>query len=122
MFKLIAATLLLLLAACVSKPYVSPTQNYVLGKEDLRISGTLNQSQDFGQWLTYNQTNELVVWINGQEVLRGNLAAQQSGELHGNYKGKAVTALCSSERKTAAWVSVSCPILIDEKRTVTLTF
>lgn len=122
MSKILASILVIFLAACASKPYMSPTQNYALGKEDLRISGTLNQSQDLAQWLTYNQTNELVVWINGKEVIRGNLSVQQSGELHGKYKGHSVTALCSSERKTANWVAVSCPILIDEKRTVTLTF
>lgn len=109
--------LLLLLTACTTTD-TSPSQNYMLGKEELRITGNVVRKPD----LRLFEAKNLTVFINGQPVINGNLSDNWAGELSGEWRGHRVTALCTSERKNDSWIAVSCPILIDEKRTVTLTF
>lgn len=116
-----AIFLIAFLTACAAtKPWTSPTQNYTYGKDELQISGKLLQNYD--AVLGVGKNAELIVYINNTEAVRGFLSFKGTGELTGKYKDYAVTALCSSERKSKDWQAVSCPILINEKRTVTLTF
>lgn len=112
----------LFLAACQTvQPWHSPSQNYVLNGKNINITGTMNSHSQMGL-VTNSHRNELMVFFNGQEVIRGSLPNLYSGEVYGSYEGRPVTALCSGEQKTRDWIDVRCAILIDEKRTVTLSF
>lgn len=116
--KRIFALALLALAACTTTD-ISPAQNYRLGNEDLNITGNLVRQPEPPLFL---EARHLNIFINGEQVISGKLGANFVGELRGKYKKHSITAMCSSEWKTMSWIAVTCPILIDEKRTVTLTF
>ena len=116
---IIAVFAVFLLAACaVNQHEVSPSQNYVMDGKDIRISGNLDRKINV---LTGNDKQELSVFIDGERVLYGHLS-NFTGELHGQHGNKKITSLCSGEKKNPSWIAVSCIILIDDKRTVTLTF
>lgn len=114
--KIILTLALLILAGCQTvQPWHSPSQNYVIDGKNVNITGTMNSHIMQGR-------NELIVWFNGQEVIKGFMPSPYSGEVYGGYGKHKVTALCSSEQKSRDWIDVRCAILVDEKRTVTLSF
>lgn len=113
-----------LLSACgtIQKSDVSPSQNYRLKGESktIRISGNIHSV--FSEYDGRALSRTLTVYIDGQPVLTGGLTYMFSGEGNGKWKDKEVQSVCAGEQKTPRWVDVRCTILIDNEKTVVLTF
>lgn len=120
--KLITLAAVVAIAGCSAKTTdISPAQYYRAenSQSQWKITGNLNNEFDqvFGRI-----TRQLSVFIEGEEVINGNLSAVGTGELSGNYKGTPIDTICSSERKTRDWIEVRCMVLVDNERAATLTF
>jgi len=101
---------------------ISPGQNWRPqgSKTAWAITGSLHTHYD--AVLGNLKGRELFVNINGDLAVHGMLSNMATGELTGSYRGHAIGAICASEQKTPNWIDVRCTVLIDNERTVTLTF
>jgi hypothetical protein len=90
-------------------------------EEPWKIEGTVADETHDG----VPKVRELSVTINGDPVLEGAISAGEdaSGEISGTHKGKKISAICSSKpRPSDNYYEVRCAVMIDNTRTVTLTF
>lgn len=119
---------LLFLSGCVSTgtkiDYASP-QNYKLDSKAIKITGQLltpYRHNEFTGSMVYSR--QLIVSFDDKPVIDGYLTAPQAiqGELTGNYQGKKVSSICNSVQTSASNIKVDCMVLIDNERTITLTF
>lgn len=108
-YRLLAALLVLLAAACAS----TPTQSY-------RPRGSDDAWQISGNYTPI--TEALAIRINGLEVMDGRLSFfGNSAELHGTYQDKPVTANCY---KRLSWggEKTECQVLVSNEHAATLQF
>ncbi len=140
MIKTITALLpLALLTGCAAlssttdSREISPAQNYRLADgQQITIHGAIHTRKESNG---FNATRKqaLTVLINGTLALQGMLHGDYTGELQGEWEGKRINALCSSNQRTEQRVyygtlqyryvyDVRCGMLIDGEQTVTLTF
>ena len=101
----------------------SATETYRLsGDQDTpwAISGEIITQTMLGT-PTGMQPNTLVVSVNGEEAIRGNLDRNQEGTIRGSYQGHAMESVCNSKVISSSWIQVDCMILVDNERAVTLT-
>ncbi len=119
---LIALSLFTITACTTTSTDVSPSQSYrPAGSSDLwTISGNLDS--EFTTGLVDEVTRMLYVYINGEEVISGQLSARGTGELSGSFRDHSIVSNCSSEQRTPTWIDVRCMILVDNERAATLTF
>lgn len=119
--------LLLLSIGCAgaakSRTYEAATQFYPVGctNEPWRIEATARDDEHGGE----NLRRTVVIKINGQEALSGQISPglDAAGQLSGTFEGHKVDATCSSKHREADnYYEVRCMLLVDDKRTVTLTF
>lgn len=67
----------------------------------------------------------ITMTIDGQPVIKGDISPRLdgSGELDGTYKGKKINLTCAATQRPAEnTYEVRCIVLIEDRRTVTLTF
>lgn len=126
MLKILVLALVVGLVGCASKGEVmqrsvSPGQSYRLAGNDnaISIDGNIEiiSSGAFG-----SNTNQLNVYFDKRKVILGNLSADYSGEVNGNWAGKNVSASCTSKLRHDKGYDVRCMVFIENERTVTLTF
>lgn len=113
----------LLLTGCASHQVdKSPGQiTRLKDGQSVTIKGRIDTQKDIGLFATTGN-RKLTVSINDDTVIDTPINARRpAGEFSGKWKDKAVSALCSSERH-GDWLDVRCIILIDNERTVTLSF
>ena len=116
------------LVGCVSTGTLvdhSSAQNIVINDKDIKIAGQLltpYKQNDITGSLEY--TRHLIISFNQKVVIDGYLSSPEAiqGELDGVYDGKKVATVCSSLQTSQTNVKVDCMVLIDNKRTITLTF
>ena len=85
-----------------------------------RISGAI--ATDYEPILGIRTPTELLIHINGDQVIKGTLSGNYTGELSGEYKNHDIQAICTSEPKTINWIQIRCVILVDNEKATTLTF
>jgi hypothetical protein len=114
--------LIALVSACATaRVDVSPVQNWRLENgEIVRISGTIES--EYSTWDGRPTNRILTVAINGVPALRGPVSLNGTGEINSEFRGQPLTSICSGERTAPNWIAVRCVILINNLRTVTLTF
>jgi hypothetical protein len=130
MKKLISIILLASLVGCATTTTgtiheYATQQNIKIDSDNVQISGdmltpwTQNEFTGERHW-----SRHLIISFDNKPVIDGFLSNPRdvSGELSGEYKGKKVSSICSSNNAGNSKLSVDCMILIDNVRTVTLTF
>lgn len=113
----------LALAGCATA-YVDKSPGQVTRLKDgqtVSITGRIDSEHDIGL-LTETTRRNLAISINDTPVIDAPINAKNpAGEFAGKWQDKSVSALCHSERHGKR-LNVHCVVLVDNERTVTLTF
>lgn len=128
--KKILLVIPLLLSACAMQSEgtmhdYATQQNIKIDNKNIQITGDLltpykqNNLSGSRTWQRH-----LIISFNGNPVIDGYLSNPREiqGELSGEYDGKPVATICTSSRETQQTFKVDCMILVNNERTVTLTF
>ena len=122
---LLAATAVL--SACGGAPkriVEAAPQFYPAGceKEPWKIEGTFNEGENFDDSLR----RTITVKIDGQTAISGEISGGKdaNGEVTGKHGDHALTAVCTSTPRpdNAEVDDIRCVLMVDNKRTVTLSF
>lgn len=118
----LAALAALVLSGCGGLAvYESPTQSYRFKGEDrpVTITGAIDRDDKFT-----SVTHSLKVRFNGEVAASGPLSSRGIGSVFGTWRGHAVESICSRVEGSSGDGSytVNCIVVVDNERTVTLTF
>lgn len=122
MHRLIALALAAVLAGCATTDHAPAQVTRLKDGQAVTITGFIGSNSEAGtlSTLTHRRLNVLV---NGEKAISAPIdSATYTGDFAGTWKDKAVAALCSSSRRNSQVIDVRCVILIDNERTVTLSF
>lgn len=91
-------------------------------KEPWKVEATFNEGQNFDD----NLRRTITVKIDGQTALSGELSGGKdaNGEISGKHDGHALTAVCTSKARpdNAEILDIRCVLMVDNQRTVTMSF
>lgn len=125
MIKLLIAATIAMLAGCTTTGTMKDTaaaQVLTIDGKDHTIAGHLlspwNQNEFTGE---LRIQRKLHIDIDSQRVIDGDLTEDGTGELRATWHGHKIDSACSSQRQSQN-LRIDCMILVDGKRTVTLTF
>ena len=89
-------------------------------KETWRIAGHLDTRRSWGVLGTHPE-HEVVVTVNGQVAMQGDMPRNEPIELSGTAEGANVSAICTPRMVSRATLQVTCMVMVANERAATLS-